>query len=385
MTRVGGDWLTSAATQAVFAAFEAQGLEVFCVGGCVRNALLGLPVADVDMSTAARPEQVIALSKAHGFKAIPTGIEHGTVTVIVAETGFEITTFRKDVETDGRRAVVAFSDHLEDDARRRDFTMNALYADRHGTVIDPLGGMPDLTARRIRFIDDADARIREDYLRILRFFRFFARFSEASPDPDTLDAIARNTDGLGQLSVERVTTELLNLLAVPDPAHAVGIMQQTGVLNAILPGADPQFLAPLVHVEGSLGLQPDPLARLAALAGGDAISSLRLSKAQIKRVEALQTEAFSTHCPAALGAVLGQTDALQALALRAAMASAPVDASVRSDVAWGAAQQFPVRASDLQPAYSGPVLGKRLAVLRAAWLASGLTLTKDALRSLPDE
>ncbi len=385
MTRVGGDWLTSAATQAVFSLFEARELELYCVGGCVRNALLGLPVADVDMCSAVCPERVMEICRAAGIKTVPTGIDHGTVTVVVDGDGFEVTTFRKDIETDGRRAVVAYSDKLEDDAHRRDFTINALYCDRHGNVVDPLGGLPDLEARRLRFIDDADERIREDYLRILRFFRFFARFAEGPPESGTLDAIARNLDGLSQLSSERVTNELLTLLALPDPSFSVGIMQQTGVLRVVLPGADGQFLAPLVHVESDLGLAPDPIPRLAALGGPEALASLRLSKAQSRQVGRLHTEVASAHCAAALGAAWGETFACQVLALRAAFSGKPPDTNARVRAAWGAAQSFPLKAADLQSDYSGPALGRRLEQLRTAWLASGLTLSKDALGSIPDE
>ncbi|MEM6728988.1 MAG: CCA tRNA nucleotidyltransferase, partial [Pseudomonadota bacterium] len=162
MTRVSGAWLEGEAAQLVCKLLEEAGHQAWFVGGCVRNALMGAPVSDLDISTDARPEAVMALADAAGLRAIPTGIDHGTVTVIVAGIPFEITTFRRDVETDGRRAVVAFADRMEDDAQRRDFTVNALYADRSGEVRDPVGGLPDLAERRFRFIGDAEARIRED-------------------------------------------------------------------------------------------------------------------------------------------------------------------------------------------------------------------------------
>lgn len=385
MTQIGGEWLTSAATQAVFDAFEAKGIALYCVGGCVRNALLRRPVADVDMCTPAPPETVQRICSDAGLKTIPTGISHGTITAVSEGSTFEITTFRKDVETDGRHAIVAFSGDIEDDARRRDFTINALYADRAGTVVDPLNGLPDLHAGRLRFIDDPVARIREDYLRILRFFRFYARFAQESPDPDTLDAIARNTDGIAHLSSERVTAELLNLLGAPDPSQSIAIMQQTGVLSAVLPGADPRFLAPLLHVEAPLGLAPDPVLRLASLAGSECLSDLRLSNAQRKKIADLQMEAVSGYGPEALGATLGQCVGVQAVALRCAMMSVPPAPTDVQHVKWGADQIFPVRASDLQPDYAGPALGARLRQLKAAWLVSGLTLSKDALLSTPDE
>ena len=191
MTRVRGEWISCASTQEVLAMLEGGGHLAYVVGGCVRNALMGVPVSDVDIATDARPERVMALAEAAGLKPVPTGIDHGTVTVVAEGIGHEVTTFRADVETDGRRAVVRYSDDISEDAARRDFTMNALYADARGDVLDPLGGLPDLEARRVRFIRDAGERIREDYLRILRFFRFNAWYGdpEQGVDPEVFPAM----------------------------------------------------------------------------------------------------------------------------------------------------------------------------------------------------
>ncbi len=206
MTRITDDWLTGPAAQAVCAMLTDAGFQALFVGGCVRNALLGVPISDIDISTDATPDQVIAAAKrAGGFKPVPTGYDHGTVTVVVDHEPFEITTFRKDVETDGRRAVVAFAKTVEEDAHRRDFTMNALYARPDGgAIVDPLGGLSDLRARYLRFIDVAEDRIREDYLRILRFFRFHAHYGnpEGGLDADGLAAIAANSAGLETLSAD---------------------------------------------------------------------------------------------------------------------------------------------------------------------------------------
>ncbi|MFZ1479437.1 MAG: CCA tRNA nucleotidyltransferase, partial [Paracoccaceae bacterium] len=253
--KVSGQWLERAETQKVCSALRDAGWQALPVGGCVRNALLGVPVADVDIATDARPETVSDLAKKAGFKVVPTGIEHGTVTVIAGGVPYEITTFRRDVETDGRRAVVAFSDRLEDDAARRDFTMNALYALPDGTVIDPLGGIADLKARRVRFVGDAGTRIREDYLRILRFFRFHAWYGDsgAGLDADGLAACAELSAGIETLSSERLGAEMRKLLAAADPAPAVAAMAQAGVLRQVLPGADHRALAPLVHLEEGAG------------------------------------------------------------------------------------------------------------------------------------
>ena len=262
-------WLNDPKVARVCTAIEDGGYDIFFVGGCVRNVVLDEVASDIDMSTNARPETVMKLAKDAGLKAIPTGIDHGTVTVVSSGTPYEITTFRRDVETDGRRAVVAFSDDIIDDARRRDFTMNALYARPDGSIVDPLGGIQDVLDRRVRFIEDADQRIREDYLRTLRFFRFSAWYGAIDQgfDLDALNAISSNLDGLETLSAERVGMEMVKLLNAPDPAVAVAVMRQTGVLNVVLQGADDTWLAPLIHVESLLDLSPDPMRRLAALGG----------------------------------------------------------------------------------------------------------------------
>ena len=208
------------------------------VGGAVRNALLGEPVEDIDIATDARPGQVVDLARAAGLKPVPTGIEHGTVTVVADGRGFEVTTFRRDVETDGRRAVVAFSNRIEDDAARRDFTMNALYAEPSGEVLDPVGGLPDLSARRVRFVGDPDRRIIEDYLRILRFFRFHAHCGRpGAADAEALAACARHAGGLARISRERIGAEMRKLLSAEDPVEAVRLMEESGVLAQVLPGA----------------------------------------------------------------------------------------------------------------------------------------------------
>lgn len=245
--------------------------------GCVRNALLGAEASDIDIATDAHPERVVELAAGAGLKAIPTGIEHGTVTVVSGGIPHEITTFRRDVETDGRRATVAFSDTVSEDAARRDFTMNALYARPDGTLLDPLGGLPDLNARHVRFIGQAKDRIREDYLRSLRYFRFHAWYGDAAAgfDPDALDAIASNLDGLERLSRERVGAEILKLLAAPDPAPAIAAMRGAGVLGAVLPGADDRSLAVLVSLEQAADAAADP----GSAPGGDCIARNRQNPA----------------------------------------------------------------------------------------------------------
>ncbi|HEY3697631.1 CCA tRNA nucleotidyltransferase [Phenylobacterium sp.] len=261
-------WLTAARTAAVFDALEAAGGPGCArfVGGCVRNALLGRKVDDLDIATPLTPDMVTAALRAARLKAVPTGVEHGTVTAISGGKPYEITTLRRDVETDGRRAVVAFTDDWGEDAARRDFTLNALYADRDGTVFDPLGsGEADAHAGRIVFVGDAATRIREDYLRILRFFRFTAWYGRGVPDAAAVAACAALKDGLGRLAAERVSKELLKLLAAADPRAAVALMAETGVMAEVLPEA-----AGLARSEAlaALGVR-DPELRLAALLPDD--------------------------------------------------------------------------------------------------------------------
>jgi poly(A) polymerase len=384
MTRIAGDWIAAPETQTVFDALEAGGYRAFFVGGCVRNALLGEKVTDVDISTDAVPEEVIRLAKAAGLNAVPTGIDHGTITVVSRGTGHEVTTFRRDVETDGRRAVVAFSTDMADDARRRDFTINALYADRTGAVVDPLGqGLADLAARRIRFIEDAEARIREDYLRILRFFRFHAWYGhpEDGIEPEALAPVAANAAGIDSLSRERVGHEMRRLLEARNPAPSLAAMAATGVLGRVLPGADPRFVAPLVHAEEHLGVAPDAMRRLAVLGGEDAAAALKLSKADGRRLDELGAATVSGASVAALAYRHGPEVAVDAALLRVAFGGDAPDPKVRDEAQRGAAARFPVAAADLIPRLQGAALGQTLRALEADWIASDFALTREELLS----
>ena len=379
--RITAEWITADHTQAVCAMLTQAGYKALFVGGCVRNAIIGAPVTDIDIATDARPEMVMELAKDAGLRPVPTGIDHGTITVIAGGIPHEVTTFRRDVETDGRRAVVAYSTRVEDDARRRDFTMNALYADPSGTVLDPLGGLPDLMARRVRFIEDAAARIAEDYLRILRFFRFHAWYGDDAdgPDQNALSAIAEATDGLAQLSRERVGGEIRKLLSAPDPATSVAAMRACGVLTRILPGADDRSLAPLVHLEQQARLGPDWLARLASMTGPEAAGRLRLSRAEEIRLCLLRDGLSSDRNAGELGFRHGIEDARAILLLRAAVMSQPLAPESLEAAAEGAAAVFPLRAADLMPEFEGPALGRELERLKKRWILSGFNLTREEL------
>ncbi|OED49504.1 poly(A) polymerase [Rhodobacteraceae bacterium (ex Bugula neritina AB1)] len=377
--RIDQPWLNDPATQAVCQAVAADGAQVLFVGGCVRNALLEEPVSDMDIATDTLPEQVMALAARAGIKAVPTGIDHGTVTLVKDGIPHEITTFRKDVATDGRRAVVAFSKDIAEDACRRDFTMNAIYARPDGEVVDPLGGMADLQARRVRFIGLAQNRIREDYLRSLRYFRFHAWYGDHTEgfDAEALAAIAANLDGLTTLSKERIGAELLKLLAAPDPAPSIAAMRQSGALIKVLPGADDRALAPLIHLEGDRAASP--IRRLAALGGERVQEALRLSKAQAVQLAAIREAAEGTDGAVKLGYKLGARQAMDALLLRAALLEQPVVPHSENEIARGAAAVFPVKSRDLLPGFKGPALGAALKKLETDWIASDFTLTREEL------
>ena len=283
-------WLTAPATRAVMAALEAAGGPGCArfVGGCVRNALIGAAVADIDIATTLKPEETDRAIRAAGLKAVPTGMAHGTVTAVSARQPFEITTLRRDVSTDGRNATVAFTDDWAEDAARRDFRLNALYADSAGQVFDPTGqGVADAAAGRIIFVGDPRTRIEEDYLRILRFFRFFAWYGRGEPDRAALEACQALASGMTRLSAERVSKELMTLLAAPDPREAMAAMSAAGVLAQILPEAT---TGPLF--EAAVGLSPEPVVRLMTLLPVDepvvreAATRLRLPNATRDRLAA---------------------------------------------------------------------------------------------------
>ncbi|KAB2941391.1 MAG: CCA tRNA nucleotidyltransferase [Hyphomicrobium sp.] len=283
------EWLWRPQTRAVFAALRTGGAEARAVGGAVRNALMGTSVKDVDIATTALPNEVMRLAQRAGLHSVPTGIEHGTVTVIADKVPFEVTTLRRDIETFGRHARVTFTTDWREDAMRRDFTMNALYCDAEGGVHDPLGGYADLKAKRVRFIGDARQRIREDFLRILRFFRFVAQYGNAAaPDADGLAAARAEKAGLTLLSGERIRAELLLLLVAPGAVAALDAMRRSELIGPLIGVAgDVGLVERLSAIEQAQGLEPDAVLRLAALASDarvDLRERLRLSSAEGERL-----------------------------------------------------------------------------------------------------
>ncbi|MEJ8404358.1 CCA tRNA nucleotidyltransferase [Brevundimonas vesicularis] len=376
----GQPWLESQSTQAVMRALEAAG-GAGCarfVGGCVRNSLLGQPVDDIDIATRLRPEQTMAALKAAGLKAVPTGVEHGTVTGVSERRPYEITTLRRDVETDGRRAVVAFTEDWAEDAARRDFRLNALYADAAGTVFDPTGGgLEDAAAGRIVFVGEAETRIREDYLRILRFFRFYAWYGRGEPDAVGLAACAALKGGMAQLSAERVSKEVLKLLAAPDPRAAVRAMAETGVLAQVLPQVQP-----LPLFEAMCDLTDDPVMRLSALLPANAAvvteiaGSLRLSNAVRDRLAAAVADG------PAVSPTMGDAEARAAIyrlgrrafedrLMRAEAAGGGDGARLRALAAGWTPPKMPVGGRDLTRLglTPGPETGRLLKAFEDGWIA----------------
>lgn len=377
--KLSGDWITDASVQRLLHVLEKAGHRALFVGGCVRNALMGIEVNDVDIATDALPGTVTNIAEKAGFRVVPTGIAHGTVTVVADRVSFEITTFRQDIATDGRHATVAFTTSIAQDAARRDFTMNALYADAAGNVIDPLGGLDDVLARHVRFVGDANARIREDYLRLLRFFRLYAIYGDhnAGIDAEGLAACAGNADGLDGLSAERIGAEIRKLLAAPDPVPAISSMAQSGLLARVMPGADAAFLGPLVHLEA--GTVPRWQRRLAVMGGEDIAERLSLSRVDSGSIRRIRDEIGANLTAAALGWRLGKVEAEDVILCRAVVLQMPLSDRWRMQIEHGARATNPVTAADLMPALTGPALGEKLRQIEQRWLASDLTLTKAQL------
>jgi poly(A) polymerase len=394
-------WMTQPATRAVIAALEAAGGAECArfVGGCVRNALLKQPIGDIDIATTLIPDQVTQALTAAGLKAVPTGIDHGTVTAIAQGKPFEITTLRRDVETDGRRAVVAYTTDWAVDAQRRDFRLNALYVDPTGRLYDPTaGGLADVHAGRIVFVGNAEARIREDALRILRFFRFNAWYGRGEADPAGLAACAALRDLIGNLSAERVSAELLKLLAAEDPRAAVRLMAQTGVLAVALPEAQGlERFERLVGIETEMLFTEDPLLRLAALLPDDPgralalAERLRLSGAQRDRLGAAlnpEPRLISWMSPKETRRLVYRLGA-EALCDRVTLAWAASDRPAAS-TQWRALlptarswtpPRFPLSGEEVMAAgvAEGPLVGEVMREVEAWWVENDFPADKLAL------
>lgn len=396
----GADWLETAGVRRVFAALDRDGDESRIVGGAVRDALAGRPVGDVDFATTALPEAVAARAAEAGLKAVPTGIEHGTLTLVAGGEPYQVTTLREDVETDGRRAIVRFGRDWTADARRRDFTVNALSVDAAGAVHDPLGGYPDIVARRVRFIGDADQRIAEDRLRILRFFRFNATFGDGVYDPAGLSASIRGRDGIRALSGERIGQEMRRVILAPRGAEALALMQDGGILPVILSGV--AYLGPLgltIDFEGATGTEPWFALRLAALAcrveedAERVAERLKLTNAERTLMRASVAAARRAPGPGDDRAArrflydLGEDAYRGAVALAFAWSGGTADPAAWADLyrlpeRWPR-PRFPLGGRDALGAGAshGPAVGAFLKHLEAWWIDEDFAPDADELRS----
>ena len=394
-------WLKAGALPRLLAVLDCDGEAARVVGGAVRNALLGLDVAEIDVATTAVPDEVVRRVTAAGFKPVPTGIAHGTVTVVINKHPFEVTTLRQDVETYGRHAKVAFGRDWRTDAERRDFTINALSATRDGAVYDYVGGLDDLGARRVRFIGDPHRRIAEDYLRILRFFRFHAAYGHGHPDAEGLAACIAGRGGLDQLSRERVRMELMKLLLAPHAAPTLTAMTDAGLLVRFLGGVP--YLASFANiakVEAAIGAAPDPARRLGALAVAVAEDAerlwqkLRLTNNEHARLASMAegwrriSPGFGELAARALLYRLGP----EAFTDHALLGWARSQASAH-DAAWHmlatlpqrwSAPVFPLHAADFiaRGVAKGPVLGAVMRAAETAWIAAGFPSDAAALEKI---
>ncbi|HEV3394671.1 MAG TPA: CCA tRNA nucleotidyltransferase [Xanthobacteraceae bacterium] len=395
-------WLTNGALGKLLAVLDRDGEEARVVGGAVRNVLIGEALGEVDVATTAPPPEVIRRAEAAGFKAVPTGIEHGTITVVVDHRPFEVTTLREDVETFGRHAVVRFGRDWRADAARRDFTINALSLSRDGIVHDYVGGLADIAVRRVRFIGQAAARIAEDYLRVLRFFRFHAAYGVGLPDPEGLQACVDARERLDKLSRERVRMELLKLLVAAHAVPTVAVMAESGLLAPVLGGVP--YLASIsnmMKVEAACGLAPDPVRRLGALAvmvvedAERLWQRLRLTNAEHDRLASM-ADGWWRVTPAGESAarVLLYRLGPERFTDRVLLAWARSEASA-ADASWRAmatlperwiAPAFPIRAADLMArgVPKGPRLGAALAQAEEAWIAQGFPGDMAAVAQIAD-
>lgn len=381
-------WMEKPGARAILRALRVEDGNCRIVGGAVRDALLGLPVADVDLATRLTPEAVIKRLEAGGVRAVPTGIDHGTVTAVAHGMAIEVTTLRRDVSTDGRRATVAYTDDWREDAARRDFTFNALYADPvDGTIYDYFDGWEDLQARHVRFIGAPLERIAEDHLRILRFFRFHARFGEGAPDAEGLAACAARANDLMALSRERIRDELMKLLGVADPVPTLRLMLDRAILKPVLPEIEPERIAGLerlIRDERAAGVTSSALRRLAALlprdpALAEAIAlRLKLSNAERRHLCQIAESGAGAEPPEVLAYRLGTTAAVDRLLLD----GAAIDMVVR--IRDWPVPVFPLKGGELvkRGLARGPAVSRLLRAIEQRWIEAGFPQEPERIEAL---
>jgi poly(A) polymerase len=401
--RLTAPWLRSGPAARVLELLNANGEEARVVGGAVRNSLMNVAIGDIDIATSALPDEVTRRATAAGIKSVPTGIAHGTVTLVVDAQPFEVTTLREDTETFGRKAKVAFGRDWAADAARRDFTINGLSVDADGVVYDYVGGLDDVAARRVRFIGDPNMRIAEDYLRILRFFRIHAAYGSGEPDRAGYLACIAGRAGLAALSAERVRMEMLKLMVAEGASAAISAMADAGLLLPIFGGvAYTGPFAGMVSAERLLGLKPDPVRRLAALAVAvteDArriAARLRLTNAEAKALDSMghrwwRLEAMDQATARRRLYRLGEEGYRNRLLLAWARAGGNADDARWRELAtlplrWSA-PKFPLKAADFiaRGMAEGPALGQVLALAEGAWLAADFPLDQSTIAAIADQ
>ncbi|EKS41179.1 CCA tRNA nucleotidyltransferase [Afipia broomeae] len=396
-------WLRLGATARVLTLLNSGGEEARVAGGAVRNALLGLPIGDIDIATTAVPEEVIRRAKLAHIKAVPTGVEHGTVTLVIEGQPFEVTTLREDIETFGRKARVAFGRDWTRDAMRRDFTINGLTVTPDGTVHDEVGGRADIAARRVRFIGEPSQRIAEDYLRILRFFRIHAAYGEGAPDRAGYEACIAGRDGLAELSAERIRLEMLKLMVAKGAAEALVAMDDAGLLLRLTAGVVYHgAFANMIVAEQQMGLAPDAILRLGALAVAVTEDAKRLSQrwrlsnAETKRLDSMghrwwraagMDEAIAQRRLYRLGAARYRDRMMLAWARAGRDAASPSWRELATLPERWTPPMFPLKAADFiaRGIAEGPALGHVLTLAEDAWLALQFPLDSAALKTIADD
>ena len=403
-------WLHNEGLQKLLHCLSENGEEARVVGGAVRNQLLGYPVNDIDIATTCVPDEIIKRVSEKGFKAVPTGYEHGTITVVVKGHSYEVTALRADIEPDGRRAKVIFGRDWKTDAKRRDFTINAIYADANGKIYDDVNGLADIETETLRFIGTAEERIREDYLRILRFFRLYAWVGKGRPDAEAIKACARLKDGLLQLSAERVWSEVKKMLSAPDPTRALLWMRQAAILGIILPETEKwgiDAFRPLIETERVMRLPPDPLLRLFSIVPRDEVRLKKMAeRLRFSKLEKTRLMDFARISPIKYNSSdieikklvyhHGKQAVLDELTLALSNArahalsndNALVEASHYTRLRKLTEQYdipvFPLTGKDLLPLgiTEGPAIGHKLKALEKRWVESGFLLDRKALLDL---
>ena len=378
--KISANWLRKPSTQSIMEILISDGHKAYFVGGCVRDTLFNLKTTDVDIATSAHPKKVLEIMKKAGLKAIPTGIDHGTVTVVADQHSYEITTFREDIETDGRKAKVKFSKSLKEDAKRRDFSINAVYCEYDGTILDPLGGLADIAEKRIIFIGDPYERIKEDYLRILRFFRFAALFGANKKFREIeISALSDLKDGLDIISAERKSDEIFKLFAAPNLIFSISLMEKTNIISKVFHTYDFSSLATLQNIESRYEISPCATRRLAAYTEDNLKLHLRFSNKTAKTHKILREEAKGPKRAAELSYRYNEKLALDIILVRASLQGTEFSKDVFNQIKLGSTVEFPIKSSDLVEYFSGPKLGEMLAFLEQKWIESDFTLNRTKL------